>query len=244
MRNGEHWRAVIADNGIGMTPQQQAALFQPFNRLGREKAGIPGTGLGLVIARDLVQAMGGRLAVRSATGQGSEFMVDLLAADAGQPTPADPARGSDLRVRVDVTGRVLCVEDDPASRELISSVLDQRPGIQREIVQTGAACIAAARRQWPNLLLLDLRLPDMPGLDVLKVLRQLNPHLPLQCLVVSADGAADDVAASRAAGADAHLAKPIDPGRLLPIIDRLLARSRQHERMPGDALPSPDVHHP
>lgn len=216
-------RVCIADDGIGMTPEQQAALFQPFNRLGRETAGIEGTGLGLVIARDLVQAMGGQLGVHSEPGRGSEFMVDLVASDAARHPPQVAAGESGLSVRTDVTGRVLCVDDDLASRELIRSVLDQRPGIELEIVETGAACIAAARRNWPRLLLLDLRLPDMAGLDVLKVLRQLNPHLPLDCIVVSAEGSAADVSDSRAAGAGHRLSKPVDPDELLTTIDQLLA---------------------
>ena len=241
VRISRHWRVVIADNGMGMTPEQQAALFQPFNRLGREASDIEGTGLGLVIARDLVQAMGGRLTVQSEHGIGSEFLVDLVASDVPKHMPDVTPYASELRMRAEVTGRVLCVEDDPASRVLIKSLLEQRPGIDLEIVESGAACIAAARRSWPNLLLLDLRLPDMAGLDVLKVLRQLNPQWTLPCLVVSAECSADVIAELKAAGAGLHLAKPINPGELLSSIDGQLATNPLKERAPGGDSSAPDA---
>jgi len=219
-RLGEHWCVRIADNGLGMTPEQQASLFQPFNRLGREAAGIEGTGLGLVIVRDLVHGMGGRLRVRSEPGQGSEFFVELQAAVLAPRLSSAPAPAA----RPGTAGRVLLVEDDAASAALVGSILEQRPGVELEVVATGAACMAAARRAWPSLLLLDLRLPDMPGLDVLKVLRQLNPHLPLRCLVISAEAASADGTQALADGVDEHLAKPIEPAKLLSLVDRLLAQ--------------------
>ena len=220
-RQAAHWRLHIADDGIGMTPQQQAALFQPFNRLGREAGGSPGTGLGLVITRDLVQAMHGQLQLRSVPGAGSEFIVDLPASQEVQAVPA-AAGPALLRSRSDVAGRVLCVEDDAANRELIRCALEVRPALELELVDTGAAGIAAARRAWPDLLLLDLRLPDMHGLDVLKVLRQLNPHPPLRCLVSVCEAAPDSIARAKAAGVDDYLAKPIDLARLVSLIDGLI----------------------
>ncbi|MBQ0928939.1 response regulator [Ideonella sp. 4Y16] len=223
-RPGPQWQVHIIDTGMGMTPSQQAALFQPFNRLGRESTSIEGTGLGLVIARDLVQEMGGQLTMHSEPGRGSEFTVALVASK-GDPDLMQRARAAATPASSpEAIGRVLCVEDDPASRELIQHILERRPDIALEIVGTGAAAIAAARRDWPRLLLLDLRLPDMPGLNVLKVLRQLNPHLPLRCLVISVEWAPEDVERSHAAGADGHLAKPVDSVALLSLVDRLLTK--------------------
>ncbi|MBN8487599.1 MAG: response regulator [Burkholderiales bacterium] len=233
-RSDTLWQVHIIDTGMGMTPGQQAALFQPFNRLGREATGIEGTGLGLVIARDLVQEMGGRLTMHSEPGRGSEFTVELVASDAEQRHLQHPRAEAAAASGAHAAGRVLCVEDDQASRQLIHNILEQRPDIDLEIVGTGAAAIAAARRHWPRLLLLDLRLPDMAGLDVLKVLRQLNPHLPLRCLVISVEWAPEDVERSRAAGAHGHLAKPIDSVKFLSVVDRLLDQ---------DALP-PQAEHP
>lgn len=230
-RHGPFWRVCIADNGVGMTHEQQAALFQPFNRLGRERSGIEGTGLGLVIARDLVHAMGGALTVRSEPGQGTELLVDLLAADPAPDTAqAAPGAGNPVDRAdepVDLRGRVLCVEDDPGSRDLVMHILGSWPGIELEIVDTGAACIAAARRAWPDLVLLDQRLSDMPGLEVVKVLRQLNPHLPLHCILVSAEGTTEDIGRARAAGADGFVTKPIDPDHMRAVVGRLLASATQ-----------------
>jgi PAS domain S-box-containing protein len=237
-RNGPFWRVHIADDGVGMTHEQQAGLFQPFNRLGRERSGIEGTGLGLVIARDLVHAMGGALTVRSEPGQGTELLVDLLASEPA-PGAVRAAPGADDQVDridapVDLRGRVLCVEDDPGSRELIRHILGSWPGIEVEIVENGAACIAAARRAWPDLVLLDQRLPDIPGLEVLKVLRQLNPQLPLRCIVVSAEVTPEDIGRARAAGADEFVAKPIDPDRMKSVVGHLVARPmRQDGPQPG-----------
>lgn len=224
-RQGGCWRVSVVDDGLGMTEAQQAALFQPFNRLGRDAAGIEGTGLGLVIARDLVEAMGGRLSVHSAPGEGSEFMVDVWAAELA-PEAAPPAGAGEPSVREDITGRVLCVDDDRANRELIRGVLEWRPGLELELVQTGADAITAARRRWPDLLLLDLNLSDMPGLDVLKVLRQINPHRAPACIVVSAEDSEARVKQAREAGANEHIAKPVDVVALLASIDRQITRLR------------------
>ena len=215
------WRLSIVDDGLGMSEAQQAALFQPFNRLGREVAGIEGTGLGLVVTRDLVLAMGGRLTVRSEAGAGSEFSVELPACEAPAPALAAGTEGS-LQVRPHIQGRLVCVDGDPGHRALITNLLARRPGIRLELVSSGAQCLAAARRAWPDLLLINQALPDMPGLDVLQVLRQFNPHLPLRCLVVSAHTTADALQQARAAGADALVLQPLDPGRLLQQIDEIL----------------------
>lgn len=221
LRHGNGWRLCFADDGIGMTPAQLAALFQPFNRLGREAEGIQGTGLGLVIARDLVQAMGGDLTVRSEPGAGSEFLVDLPAGLA-VPRAAEGAVPGALQVRADITGRVLCVEDDGAARALIASILELRPGLALELVANGKGGIEAARRAWPDLLILDQRLPDMAGLDALKVLRQSHADRTLRCLVVSAEAMPADIERARSAGADDYLTKPIDAVGLLSRIDALL----------------------
>jgi len=214
-------RVHIADNGIGMTPAQLAALFQPFNRLGREAGGIQGTGLGLVITRDLVQAMGGQLSVRSEAGIGSEFLVDLLASIALPEVTASRQEGP-LVTRPDIVGSVLCVEHDAVNRELIRSILARRPGVSLVMVETGAQCVEAARHALPDVLMVDHRLPDMAGMDLLKVLRQLHPHAPMTCLVVSAESSPDAVAQAQSAGASDYLAKPIDPGKMLSIIDALV----------------------
>jgi PAS domain S-box-containing protein len=220
-RHGAYWRIHVIDNGLGMTQEQQSSLFQPFNRLGRDAAGIEGTGLGLVITRDIVKNLGGFLSLHSEAGVGTEFLVDLLAQDPAvdQNGPADDTA---LQVRTGKAGRVLCVENDLASRELLTSILERRPALAPEMVPTGAACIAAARRAWPDVLVLEQHLADMPGLNVLKVLHQLNPHLTLRCLVLSDDGSPDNVAQARLAGADELLVKPINAGQMLSTIDRLL----------------------
>ncbi len=248
---------AVADDGLGMSAQQLSSLFRPFDRLGREAQGFEGTGLGLVIARDLVDRMGGVLTVRSEVAGGSEFAFELVAlqrevavaapAAATVAAPvALPDPESKLQVRTDITGRVLCVEDDDRARQLMDLVLARRPGITLELVATGKEGLAAARRAWPDLLILDQGLPDMAGLDMLRVLRQLNPHLPMACIVASAEAAPAAVVRARAVGADEYLVKPIDPAALIRLIDKLLTgrrsaydpdSARAYTRCPDD---SPD----
>ena len=214
----------VRDSGLGLSPAQLGALFQPFNRLGRESSAIEGTGIGLVISRSLVELMGGTLTARSELGTGSEFMVELpLAGPAGavegavpQPTHAHAVAGALA------SGRVLYIDDDEINRLLMQAFLDQRPDIELQMAADGRSGIALARTMRPDLVLIDLMMPGLSGLEVLKTLRADASLRAVPCLAVSANAMPAEISEALAAGFDGYLTKPLSLPLLLAEIDRRL----------------------
>ncbi len=229
-RHGRVWRLNVVDTGLGMTVAQQTRLFRPFERLGRAASGIEGVGIGLLITRQLVKAMGGELRVSSVRDVGSDFEVELAADAAAAGSGAAPAAPAAApRVDAEVAGRLLCVEDDAASQAILRSYLAWRPGIAFEMTATGAACIAQAQRSYPDLLLADQQLPDMLGLDVVRAVRRLRPGRPARCILISAGAMAQEIEAATAAGVDAYLPKPLQADPVLAEVDRLIRPADEDE---------------
>ncbi|OWJ98634.1 histidine kinase [Pseudomonas sp. A46] len=200
-------RIWVADSGSGLSSEQQAMLFQPFQRLGRENSTIPGTGIGLVLCRELAELMGGEMGFSSAPEIGSRFWIDLPSV----ATPGDFETSMPPKAEAEVPPslpKVLCVEDHPACLKVLQEGL-------RDLAEVkGAGSVGKALGVLaditPSLLLLDLDLPDGDGLDVLDFVRS-SPRLAMMpVLVVSA--AVDDkvLAEARRRGADACLSKPVD----------------------------------
>ncbi|HVO06648.1 MAG TPA: PAS domain S-box protein [Burkholderiaceae bacterium] len=221
----EEWvRLTVIDDGPGMTPQQLRGLFQPFNRLGREASGVEGTGIGLVITHNLLELMGGALTVRSEPGHGSEFIVDLPAAQPGCAVPVAPASVPlAVSTRADIGGRVLYIEDDEVNRVLMEAYLALRPNVELVMAVDGKSGIQAALTAAPDVVLIDMSLPDMHGLDVLRALRSSPLGRRLPCIAISADAMLEDIAAARAAGMDAYLTKPLGIAELLSTLDATLS---------------------
>ncbi|HLO95133.1 MAG TPA: ATP-binding protein [Burkholderiaceae bacterium] len=209
----------VLDQGPGLTPAQQAQLFQPFNRLGQESGSVEGTGIGLVISRRLAELMGGSLAFEAPPGEGACFVLRLPAADAPQAqAQAAPgiARRSYGRPR-----ELLYIEDNPVNAELMLAMLAQRPSLHCELRADGRSGLAALRSKRPDLLMLDMQLPDMDGLDVLRQLRQEPGLADLPVLIVSANALAEQQAAALALGVQAYLTKPLELQALLAQLDAL-----------------------
>lgn len=214
---------AVADDGRGMTPQQLAALFQPFNRVGAEASGIEGTGLGLVIAKQLVEAMHGSLVVRSRLGAGSTFTLWLPAA-AQPPRLADPPQAATLR-RLPATAdgaarRVLYVEDNPVNAELMRGLLALQPTVELQVAEDGASALALTARWRPQLVLMDLDLPDMSGIEVLRRLRADPATAAIPCLAVSAFALGPEIEHALDQGCAGYLTKPFAADELLTLIER------------------------
>ncbi len=211
---------AVQDTGVGLTPAQVGSLFQPFNRLGAERSGVEGTGLGLVIVRQLVTAMRGRIEVSSEPGRGSRFALVL---PAGEPpdarTPVPPAAPAAPEGRP----TVLYVEDNPANVELMHELLKLRPKLRLEVAPDGATGVAAAQRLGPALILLDINLPDFDGYEVLRRLRRLPSLAGVPCIALSANAMPDEAPRARAAGFAAYLVKPFVIGDLLARVDAAVA---------------------
>ncbi len=214
---------TVADTGPGMTPEQMQHLYEPFNRLGRERSGIEGTGIGLVITRHLVELMQGRMDVRSEPGVGTTIEVRLPAADAAQAAvPAEPQPAAAAAAPRPSRGRVLYIEDNEVNAQLMRAILRQRPEVVLEVCTDAASGLAAARREWPDLVLLDMHLPDADGDAVLAALRSEPRGATLPIVVVSADATHAQISAMRQRGVHDYLTKPLELGATLRVVDEVL----------------------
>jgi len=220
---GAELSIAISDNGSGLLPEQLATLFQPFNRLGAEASQTEGTGLGLVITRQLVEAMGGRLAARSSAGLGSVFTVCLpVAPGTGVPVGAEVATGTDQHNDVMLPLlRVLYVEDNRVLAEMMRQFFRRMDGVELEIAGDGQAGIQAARRRRPDLLLLDINLPRLNGFEVLALVRADPDLASVRCVAVSAIAMDSDVERALSAGFDDYITKPFSLGTIRQLVDKL-----------------------
>lgn len=219
---GERVCVGVADTGLGMTKQQVGSLFQAFNRLGREASNVDGTGIGLVIARSLIELMGGSMSVRSQVGKGSDFTVEL---DRAQPVAASAAvlepSGGSVR-RTEVCGRVLYVDDNEVNRVLMTGFFAHRPSVELHVAADAESGLHLAREKRPDLILLDIRLPGMDGFELLEALRQDDQLRKVPALAVSASAMPDEVSKALRAGFLGYLTKPLAMDVLLPAVDRWL----------------------
>ena len=204
-------RVSIRDTGIGLRPDQQAQLFQAFNRLGQEAGGVEGTGIGLVVAKQLVELMGGTIGVQSTVGVGSVFWFELDAVDA--PVLAmdrnHVALSLPLVSRPTTERTLLYVEDNPANMKLVQKIIERHPELRLLMASNGLAGIELARSALPDVILLDINLPGINGFETLKLLREdaLTAHIPAQA--ISANAMASDVKKGQEAGFMRYLTKPI-----------------------------------
>jgi PAS domain S-box-containing protein len=213
----------VRDTGPGIAPERLSELFVPFSRLGADRLGIEGTGLGLALSLRLMEAMDGRLRVESTPGEGSTFWVDLpLAEDPrarleSQPRPLPRRERSGSGART-----ILYVEDNLANLDLVESILESRGDTHLLAALQGRMGLQLAREHAPDLILLDLHLPDLSGEEVLKQLRADPATRDVPVLVISADATTRQIERLRAAGAQGYLTKPFDVDEFLDAIDASL----------------------
>lgn len=216
-------RVAVTDTGDGIPRDALEKLFSPFERLGAERGPVAGSGLGLVVTKGLVEAMNGRLEVESEVGRGTTFAFELPAEDAEADRKERPPIPTPVASHA-IVGDVLYIEDEPANLRFVESILaDLRPGIELRTATEGAAGAALAEQRRPDLLLLDLNLPDMTGEEVLRRLRARPKTADLPILVLSGDSTARNVTRLLETGADAYLTKPLDVPQFLDVVDRLLS---------------------
>jgi signal transduction histidine kinase/ActR/RegA family two-component response regulator len=214
----------VVDTGIGMNAEQLASLFQPFNRLGRERGNIEGTGIGLVISQRLAEMMGGSLQVHSTEGVGTAITLTLP--EAATPRPVVSATTLD---EFDTTGyhqrRVYYIEDNEINAEVMRAILHQRPQVRLQVFGNGLDGLAAVRRQHPDLILLDMHLPDIDGLALLQHLQADPETAAIPVVAVSADALEEQIGNVLSAGAMRYLTKPLSVAEVLATMDDLLART-------------------
>ena len=216
---------VVADTGLGMTADQLDSLFQPYNRLGRERSAIEGTGIGLVISRRLAELMGGTLEAVSQAGAGSTFTLRLPAAAAAAPSPVAHTDTSPAPYRQRL---VHYVEDNETNVEVMRGVLAMRRQVVLETSALGLDGIAAIRRRRPDLILLDMHLPDISGIELLRHLKRDDLLADIPVVVVSADATPVHMQQALTAGAAHYVTKPVNVSRLLEIVDAVLEEADTH----------------
>jgi len=215
---------AVTDTGLGMTAEQLGELFQPFNRLGRERSAQEGTGIGLVISQRLAELMGGSLRARSIAGEGSSFILALPRAVEPDTVPShlDPlvTASAEYHRRI-----VHYIEDNETNVEVMRGILAQRPQVLLEVSGTGADAMRSILARQPDLILLDMHLPDTSGQQLLERLKDDPATAEIPVVVVSADATARQIEAAMLAGASLYLTKPVSVSELLAAVDELLERS-------------------
>ena len=222
-RRPDAWtvRVVVADEGPGMGPEDIARLFTPFQRLNAAERGIAGTGIGLTISRSLIEAMGGKIGVVSRRGKGSIFYLDLPAISA-EPTPV-VVEAEKIQARTFLPTRtILHIDDQPANLSLVERVLDQRPQLRLLTATDARSGLALAREHSPDLILLDLQLPDLPGDETARRLHTEPRTRSIPVVVLSADATPAQIKRLQGLGVRDYLVKPFKVQALLGAIDAVL----------------------
>jgi hypothetical protein len=225
---GDRVGIEVRDTGTGLSSEQLSQLFQPFNRLGADHRGIEGTGLGLVIAKQLVEAMNGSIDAESTVGVGSVFTVNLRRTGAARSIQNAPARPEAAATSARTPTQpfvVLYVEDNPVNVELMRATMALRPHVRLDIATDGCEGLDAARLTRPDLVLLDMGLPVLDGPAVLARMRA-DPDLAcMPCVAVSANAMPSDIRQALDAGFDDYIVKPFAVDVLLKMLDRFVAAS-------------------
>lgn len=224
LKDDDKVKIAVRDNGFGIAEVDIKKLFMPFERLGAEARQVEGTGLGLMLSKHLTEAMGGTIQVSSELAQGSTFSVEM-------PTSAPPVECITTKpssfIRVQQTAdervrRVLLIEDNIANYKLVEAVLEEASCIELIGAMQGSIGLDLARRQQPDLILLDLHLPDISGREVLLKLREEDRTREIPVVIVSADATLQQIDDLMAAGAHSYLTKPIDIRQLLKVVSETL----------------------
>jgi len=223
----ERLRISVKDTGEGLAPEKLAQLFQPFNRLGQESSCEEGTGIGLVVTKQLVELMGGTIGVESTVGVGSEFWIDLLRdvtpqLAAGNAMSSEPA----LQTQENATPRILLyVEDNPANLMLVEQIIESHPQVRMLSARDGNLGIALARAHLPDVILMDINLPGIGGIQALKILRKDPATMHIPVVAISANAMPRDIEKGLEAGFFRYLTKPIKINEFMNALDDALKLS-------------------
>ena len=212
----------VKDSGAGLEAEKMAQLFQPFNRLGQEASGVAGTGIGLVVTKQLVELMDGVIGVKSTVGIGSEFWVelrttaapDLSAEEDKFAAPYEPKQTKETKLKT-----LLYIEDNPANMKLVEQLIALRSDIKLYTAVNATLGIALARSFIPDMILMDINLPGISGIEALKILLEdpTTSHIPVVAL--SANAMLRDIDIGIEVGFFRYLTKPIKVKEFMETID-------------------------
>ena len=216
---------AVRDTGAGIAPEDLPKLFMPFERLGAADSDIEGTGLGLALSLRLATVMGGTLTAESTPGQGTIFTLTLSQANSPEEQLTNAWEITpDLEVRKEMerSYSVLCIEDNPSNLRLIEAILRRRPEITLLSAIQGSVGLDLARQHQPDLILLDLNLPDLHGSDALTRLQQSAQTKDIPVVIVSADATPKQIERLMAIGAKDYLTKPLNIDQFHQTLEKFL----------------------
>jgi len=225
MTGANRLRISVIDTGRGIPEEALGRLFQPFERLGAETSGIEGTGIGLAVSRGLVEAMEGEIGVDSTLGEGSTFWFELPLDPDQEISQAPVAEAVAEMVDAATAGRssrILYIEDNPSNFKLVERVLTRRPNIELLTAMDGQQGLDMAREESPDLILLDLHLPDIHGSEVMRRIQDDPATGETPVVIISADVTSNQVQELLNSGAMAYLTKPLDVQEFLRVVDEVL----------------------
>jgi CheY-like chemotaxis protein len=221
----ERIRIRIIDTGAGLPPEKLAQLFQAFNRLGQEARSEEGTGIGLVVSKRLVELMGGVIGVESSVGVGSVFWIELISATAPQLKIQSGEVEAPVRPQLPdgaLQRTLLYVEDNPANMKLVEQLIARCPDLRLVTAVNGTLGIELARATRPQVILMDINLPGISGIEALKILREdpATAHIPVVAL--SANAMPRDIAKGLELGFFRYLTKPIKVKEFMDTLNEAL----------------------
>ena len=217
-------RLTVTDTGVGLPPEKLGQLFQPFNRLGQESGGEEGTGIGLVVSKRLVELMDGVIGVDSTVGKGSVFWVELMSTTPlSLPETSEITAPEESSATGDALRTLLYVEDNPANLQLVEKIIGRRKDLRLLSAVDGNRGVELARACLPDVILMDINLPGISGIDALKILRgdETTAHIPVVAL--SANAMARDIQKGLDAGFFRYLTKPIKVREFMDTLNTALA---------------------
>lgn len=226
VQEGEQLRISVQDTGRGIPVHRQHEVFQPFNRLSAENSNIEGSGVGLVITKQLVEMMKGKLDFVSAEGAGSTFWIDLpIATEWSDEATAKHYPRKDYSpaiLNVKRECRVLYVEDNPSNIRLLQQIFERYPQLTLEVAEEAFLGIYKARSLLPDLIILDINLPGMDGYEALAVLKNDPVTSVIPVIGLSANAMAYDIERGQNAGFFDYLTKPVNINCLIDVFNTLL----------------------
>jgi PAS domain S-box-containing protein len=221
----ERIRVSVRDTGAGLPPEMLEQLFQPFNRLGQERSAVQGTGIGLVMSKRLIELMGGLVGVESTVGVGSVFWFELNAAVEPQleAETMQPALAGKTQVgAVNAMRTLLYVEDNPANLKLVEQLIARRRDLLLLSAVDGNSGIELARTNQPDVILMDINLPGIGGIEALRILREDPATARIPVVALSANAMPRDIEKGLQAGFFRYLTKPIKIGEFMETLDSVL----------------------
>lgn len=221
----ERIRVSVVDSGAGLPPEKLAQLFQSFNRLGQEASSEEGTGIGLVVSKRLVELMGGEIGAESTVGVGSVLWIELASTAAPEISVEGLEPPVIAQQQVPTGTRLytlLYVEDSPANLDLVEKLIARRPDMRLLTAVNGTLGIELARASLPDLILMDIHLPGMSGIEALKILREDSATMHIPVIALSANAIPADIKRGLDAGFFRYLTKPVKVTEFMDTVNTAL----------------------